>query len=49
MLSRKTLGVAGAAILGSMALLVTNPANAVRIPAYLTAIPGTLDRDSCVT
>ena len=21
----------------------------VRIPAYLTAIPGTLDRDSCVT
>ena len=29
MLSRKTLGVAGAAILGSMALLVTNPANAV--------------------
>ncbi len=28
MLSRKTLGVAGAAILGSMALLVTNPANA---------------------
>ena len=29
MLSRRTLGVAGAAILGSMALLVTNPANAV--------------------
>lgn len=29
MLSRKTLGVAGAAILGSMALLVTNTANAV--------------------
>lgn len=28
MLSRKTLGVAGAAILGSMALLVTNTANA---------------------
>ncbi|MDD9983455.1 MAG: hypothetical protein OXU81_19220 [Gammaproteobacteria bacterium] len=28
MLSRKTLGVAGAAILGSMALLVTNSANA---------------------
>ena len=29
MLSRRTLGVAGAAILGSMALLVTNTANAV--------------------